>query len=78
MSSTPASTPPRERVPPAVRNGLLRADQLPSVQESPDDDATREARYRELAALLEQWARNPVADEVEWSVEDLFPPGRSR
>ncbi len=37
MSSTPASSPPRERVPPAVRNGILRADQLPPVQELPDE-----------------------------------------
>lgn len=78
MSSTPASSPPHERVPPAVRNGLLRADQLPPVQPLPDDPATREARYLELAAWLERWEKEPHDDEPDWDVADLLPPGRSR
>lgn len=78
MSSTPASSPPRERVLPAVRNGILRADQLPPVQELPDDPTTREARYKELADMLKQWADNPDPDEPDWDTADLFPPGRSR
>ncbi|MFO0607299.1 MAG: hypothetical protein U0324_29315 [Polyangiales bacterium] len=78
MSSTPASSPPRERVPPAVRNGILRADQLPPVQDLPDDPATREARHGDLAALLRQWAENPDPDEPDWDVAELFPPGRPR
>jgi hypothetical protein len=48
------------------------------VQPLPDDPATREARYIELAAWLERWEKEPHEDEPDWDVADLFPPGRSR
>jgi hypothetical protein len=78
MSTTSRSTPPERELPPAVRNGLLRADQLPPVQPLPDDPATRDARYLELAAMLKHQAENPQDDEVDWDARELFPPDRVR
>ena len=74
----PMSTSARSTLPPAVKNGILRADQLPPVRPLPDDPATRDQRYLELAAMLEEWARDPLEGEPEWDVETLFPPDRSR
>ncbi len=62
-----------------MRNGLLRPEELPPVAPLPDDPATRDARYLELARMLERWAKEPPAgDEPEWEVAELFPPGRVR
>jgi hypothetical protein len=39
----------------------------------PDDAATRDAKYAELAALMDAWIRDEHTREPEWDLVDLSP-----
>lgn len=42
----------------------------PAPPPLPDEHAERAARVREMLA---RWAAEPVADEPDWSIEDIEP-----
>jgi len=39
----------------------------------PDDAGARDAKYQELAALLDVWMKEEHGGEPEWDVDDLVP-----
>lgn len=73
--TTPSTHP---HVIPAVANGLLRPDEVPAPMPLPGDPETRAARYARLAQFLEDFQNQAPAEGPEWTVEELFPPGRAR